>query len=211
MLDTEIVEFRALQRTARDFGWSIPDDEHLQLIGKTDRDAWAALTAMWEARPATRGNLHAIREAAGDYARAEKPAVMDGLLDLLGWAHREQVPVAVGSSSTRETITARLHQVELREAPDVIVGGDEVTHGKPAPDVLLLAAKRLGCEPSACVVIEHSDHGIKAAYAAGMTPFLVPDSSMPRDIPPDVRAKVILQLPSTTLGLASVDQRPNHG
>ena len=39
MLDTEIVEFRALQHAARDFGWSIPDDEYLQLIGKTDRGA----------------------------------------------------------------------------------------------------------------------------------------------------------------------------
>lgn len=189
MLDTEIVEFRAWQRAAQDFGWPISDDQFLQLIGKTERDAWAALTAWWEARPATRGSLHAIRESATSYASAEKTAVKDGLLDLLGWAHRVQVPVAVGSSSARETIIARLQQVELREAIHVIVGGDEVAHGKPAPDVFLLAAKRLGCEPRACVVIEDSDHGINAACAAGMTPFLVPDSSIPRVIPPDIRAK----------------------
>jgi beta-phosphoglucomutase-like phosphatase (HAD superfamily) len=189
MLDTEIVELRAWQRAATDFGWSIPDDDYLQLIGKTDRDAWAALAALWEARPATRGDLHAVRDAAAAYVSAEKPAVKDGLFDLLGWAHREQVPLAVGSSSARETIIARLEQVELHEAFEVIVGGDEVACGKPAPDVFLLAARRLGCMPHACVVIEDSDHGINAAYAAGMTPFLVPDSSIPRSIPPDIRAK----------------------
>jgi beta-phosphoglucomutase-like phosphatase (HAD superfamily) len=189
MLDTEIVEFRAWQRAAQDFGWSISDDEYLQLIGTTDRDAWAALTALWEARPATRGSLHAIRDSAAGYVSAEKPAVKDGLLDLLGWSHREHVPIAVGSSSARETIMARLEQVDLREAIDAIVGGDEVAHGKPAPDVFLLAARRLGCEPRTCVVIEDSDHGINAAYAAGTTPFLVPDSSIPRVIPTDIRAK----------------------
>ncbi len=189
MLDTEIVEFRAWQRAAQDFGWSISDDEYMQLIGKRDRDAWAALTAMWEARPAPRGSLHAIRASAACYVSAEKPAVKDGLLDLLGWVSREHVPVAVGSSSARETIFARLQQVELREVVDVIVGGDEVAHGKPAPDVFLLAAERLRCDPRACVVIEDSDHGVNAAYAAGMTPFLVPDSSIPRVIPPDIRAK----------------------
>jgi beta-phosphoglucomutase-like phosphatase (HAD superfamily) len=189
MFDTEIVEFRAWQRAASEFGWSISDDQYLQLIGTTERDAWAALTAWWEARPAPRGSLPAIRDRAAGYASAEQAAVKDGLLDLLGWATREQVPVAVASSSARDTIVARLEQAELREAVPVIAGGDEITHGKPAPDVFLLAARRLGCEPRDCVVIEDSDHGINAAYAAGMTPFLVPDSSIPRVIPPDILAK----------------------
>ncbi len=189
MLDTEIVELRAWQRASRDFGWSISDEAFLRLIGKTRREAWADLTALWEVCPGTRGSLHAIRERAGGYVSAETIAVKDGLVDLLGWARREQVPVAVGSSSARETIITRLRQAGLHEAVHVIAGGDEVDHGKPAPDVFLLAAKRLGCEPRACVVIEDSDHGINAARAAGMMPILVPDSSIPRVIPPDIRAK----------------------
>jgi beta-phosphoglucomutase-like phosphatase (HAD superfamily) len=71
---------------------------------------------------------------------------------------------------------------------DVTVGGDEVDHGKPAPDIFLEAARRLGCDPGLCVVLEDSDSGIRAAAAAGMTPFLVPDSSMPRVIPAAIRA-----------------------
>lgn len=198
MFDTEIVELRAWQRAASEFGWSISDDQYLQLIGTTERDAWAALTAWWEARPAPRGSLHAIRDSAAGYASAEQAAVKDGLLDLLGWASREQVPVAVASSSPRDTVIARLEQAELREAVPVIAGGDEIAHGKPAPDVFLLAARRLCCEPRDCVVIEDSDHGINAAYAAGMTPFLVPDSSIPRVIPPDILAKAYRTCESLT-------------
>ncbi len=210
MLDTEIVEFRAWQRAAQDFGWSISDEEYLRLIGKTDRDAWAALASLWEARPGTRGSLRAVREHAAGYVSAEKAAVKHGLVDLLGWANDQQVPVAVGSSSAREAIVARLRQVGLRESVHVIAGGDEVTRGKPAPDVFLLAAKRLGCEPRACVVIEDSDHGINAAHAAGMTPFLVPDSSIPRVIPPEIRAKAYKTCESLVevLGILRRSNRP---
>jgi HAD superfamily hydrolase (TIGR01509 family) len=209
MLDTEFVEYRALQRAAEDFGWSISDEQYLQLIGKTQRDAWAALTAWWQARPAGRGSLGAIRDRAACYARTETIAVKHGLLDLLGWAHSEQVPVAVASSSARATVISRLRKAGLSEAMGVIAGGDEVAHGKPAPDVFLLAAKRLGYEPRACVVIEDSDSGITAASAAGMTPFLVPDSSIPRVIPAAVKARAYRICKSLTevLGILSAAPR----
>jgi len=189
MLDTEIVEFRAWQRAADDFGWSMSDEQYLQLIGKTHRDAWAALTAWWDARPGRCGSLAAIADRAAGYASAETISVKPGLLDLLSWAHREQVPVAVASSSARATVVSRLSAAAVSDAIADIAGGDEVAHGKPAPDVFLLAAGRLGCEPDACVVIEDSDSGIAGASAAGMTPFLVPDSSIPREIPAAVRAR----------------------
>lgn len=205
MLDTEIVELRAWQRAAEDLGWPISDEQYLQLIGKTQRDAWAALSAWWQTQPARRGSLGAIGDRAACYARTETITVKHGLLDLLGWAHREQVPVAVASSSARATVISRLREAGLSEAVGVIAGGDEVAHGKPAPDVFLLAARRLGYEPRECVVIEDSDSGITAAAAAGMTPFLVPDSSIPRVIPSAVKARAYRTCESLTevLGILS--------
>ena len=58
---------------------------------------------------------------------------------------------------------------------DAIVGGNEVINGKPAPDIFLLAAERLGVKPCECYVFEDSSNGIKAAYNAGMKPIGVPD------------------------------------
>jgi beta-phosphoglucomutase-like phosphatase (HAD superfamily) len=188
MLDTEAVEFRSWQRAADDLGWSITSEQYARLIGLTTPDSWAILTAWYAERPATGGSLTDIADRAARYRGDEKTAVKDGLLDLLGWAGRESVPVAVASSSTRGTVVSRLRDAGLSEAVTAIAGGDEVAHGKPAPDIFLLAARRLGHEPAACVVAEDSDSGVRGAAAAGMTPFLVPDSSIPRAIPADVRA-----------------------
>ena len=210
MLDTEILEFRAWQRAAAEFGWPMPDEQYLRLIGQTKQDAQAALAALWEAQPGALGSLETIRERAASYASTATVTVKAGLLDLLRWAEREQVPVAVGSSSARTTIIARLGQAGLGQALPVIAAGDEVAHGKPAPDVFLLAAERLGCEPQSCVVIEDSDHGIAAAAAAGMTPFLVPDSSIPRTIPPAVRRKAYMTCESLTEVLGILSAAPGH-
>jgi beta-phosphoglucomutase-like phosphatase (HAD superfamily) len=205
MLETEIVEFRAWQRAAEDFGWSISDEQYVQLIGRTERDGWATLTAWWQARPGGSGSLTAVRDRALSYAANEKIMVKDGLLGLLSWAGREQVPVAVASSSKRGTVIARLRDAELISSITAIAGGDEVAHGKPAPDICLLAAGRLGCEPAACVVAEDSDSGILAASAAGMTPFLVPDSSIPRVIPAAIAERAYRVCASLTevLGILS--------
>jgi beta-phosphoglucomutase-like phosphatase (HAD superfamily) len=61
----------------------------------------------------------------------------------------------------------------------VVVSSDEVSHGKPAPDVFLEAARRLGADPGATLVIEDSLNGIRAAKAAGMGAILVPNAAIP--------------------------------
>jgi beta-phosphoglucomutase-like phosphatase (HAD superfamily) len=189
MIDTEAAEFRSWQRAAQDFGWSFSTEQHAQLLGRTNKDCWAIMTAWWEQFPASRGSLTEIWSRAVTYSSAEPVVVKKGLFDLLGWAEHEQLPVAVASSSTRANVTSRLREAGADRAVDATVGGDEVEQGKPAPDIFLEAARRLGREPGVCVVLEDSDSGITAAAAAGMTPFLVPDSSVPRVIPDAIRAR----------------------
>ena len=188
MIDTEAVEFRSWTRAAEDFGWSFSREQHAQLLGRTNKDCWALMTAWWEERPATGGSLTDIWSRAGEYSAAEPVVVKKGLFELLDWAKRERVPVAVASSSTRANVASRLREAGVDEEVDATVGGDEIEHGKPAPDIFLEAARRLGCEPRLCVVLEDSDSGITAAASAGMIPILVPDSSVPRVIPAEIRA-----------------------
>ncbi len=78
------------------------------------------------------------------------------------------IPVAVASSSPRERLDRTLSRAGLLDAFDVTVAGDEVTHGKPAPDMFLLAAERLGVPAETCIVIEDSPPGVRAGVAAGM-------------------------------------------
>jgi HAD superfamily hydrolase (TIGR01509 family) len=78
------------------------------------------------------------------------------------------VPVAVASSSPRERLRRTLGRAGLLDAFDALVAGDEVAHGKPAPDMFVLAAERLGVPPAECVVVEDSPPGVQAGLAAGM-------------------------------------------
>jgi beta-phosphoglucomutase-like phosphatase (HAD superfamily) len=76
-------------------------------------------------------------------------------------------------------IDAALAATGLSESFRVIISSDEVGHGKPAPDVFIEAARRLGADPATTLVVEDSLNGVKAARAAGMTVVLVPNHSVP--------------------------------
>jgi HAD superfamily hydrolase (TIGR01509 family) len=78
------------------------------------------------------------------------------------------VPLAVASSSRRERLDLTLERSGLGRYFGVTVAGDEVEHGKPAPDVYLLAAQRLGVRPGDCLAVEDTGHGAASAVAAGM-------------------------------------------
>lgn len=112
------------------------------------------------------------------------------------------LPLAVASSSHRTVIDAALDSLGIANLFRVVVASDEVTHGKPAPDVYLLAARRLAIDPADCLVIEDSLNGVLAARAAGMTVALVPNGS----VPPAAGAR---EAASMTLGsLAELDPLP---
>lgn len=83
-------------------------------------------------------------------------------------AYKGTVPLAVASGGRRSVVEATLKTVGLTELFDVIVTADDVQNGKPAPDIFLFAAERMGVSPAECIVYEDGDPGIVAAKAAGM-------------------------------------------
>jgi pseudouridine-5'-monophosphatase len=106
---------------------------------------------------------------------------MPGAVRLTLHLHRHGIPQAVASSSDRhhfELKTSR-HKEWFGIFQCFVVGADpDVKHGKPAPDVFLVAAQRLSAEPSSCLVFEDAPAGVEAARAAGMAAIAVPDSSI---------------------------------
>ena len=84
-------------------------------------------------------------------------------------------PTALASGSERSLIEAVMQDTALRGQFRVVVCTDDLPHGKPAPDVYLEAARRLGVTPEACVCVEDSPNGILAGKAAGMKVIAVPD------------------------------------
>ena len=76
-----------------------------------------------------------------------------GVRDILQYFKQHGVRVAVASSSKRATVLHNLKQADILSYFDAVVSGDQVTHGKPAPDIFLLAAQQIGCEPENCYVL----------------------------------------------------------
>jgi beta-phosphoglucomutase-like phosphatase (HAD superfamily) len=77
-------------------------------------------------------------------------------------------PVAIASGGTRDVVQSTLSKTGLAPLFPVVVTADDVVHGKPAPDMFLLAAKLMGVAPASCLVFEDGQPGIEAAEAAGM-------------------------------------------
>lgn len=91
-----------------------------------------------------------------------------GATRLVRELHELGVPLAVGSSGPRANVELAVRTLGLAQYFRVLVTGDDVLRGKPAPDIFLKAAAGLGVEPSSCVVIEDAPQGIQAGLAAGM-------------------------------------------
>ena len=88
-------------------------------------------------------------------------------------------PLALASSSNRPLIDAVLETSGLTRLFAATVSSEEVARGKPAPDVFLEAARRLGVEPSLCAAVEDSANGLRAAHAAGMRVVALPNAHYP--------------------------------
>jgi HAD superfamily hydrolase (TIGR01509 family) len=110
----------------------------------------------------------------------EAPPLIGGAVEAVR-AIAARVPVAIASSSNPELIEVVLRVSGLDGVVGEVVSSQEVPRGKPAPDVYLEAARRLGVEPARCTAVEDSHNGIRSAKAAGMRVIAVPNPHFPPD------------------------------
>lgn len=110
------------------------------------------------------------REKEGLYRELSKGRLspMKGLHTLMARLFQERIPVALATSAPELNVAHTLAELGLAGAFPIIVRGDEVGRGKPAPDVFIEAARRLGIDAADCLVFEDAPMGIEAAHAAGM-------------------------------------------
>ena len=104
-----------------------------------------------------------------------------GALALLDALDAAKLPKAIVTSSSRRTAERHLSLAGIDDRFDAILTRDDVSRGKPSPDLYLLAAKRMGAVPQACLAIEDSNPGVTAALAAGAITIMVPDIVPPTD------------------------------
>jgi beta-phosphoglucomutase-like phosphatase (HAD superfamily) len=118
-----------------------------------------------------------------------------GAGELLSLLWEGGIRTAVASGSSHASIEHHLRELGVYERFDAVVGGHDVEHGKPAPDIFLLAAEKIGAEPSDCIVFEDSANGVRAGHAAGMRVIGIPDIV---EFPADVKALLWHELSDMT-------------
>jgi HAD superfamily hydrolase (TIGR01509 family) len=181
MIDSEPLSQRAWQRALSDWGYTLTPETYARVIGITVRNALEIYKEVF-GPDAPIDTIFVRKQQYFDEILANDGMVIKaGLLDLVDWLDGHGIARAVASSTSRPLLNQKLATAGLTGKFDVIASGDEVQHGKPAPDIFLLAAERLGIAPANCVVLEDSNAGIKAAQAAGMLPVMVPDLLPPTE------------------------------
>ena len=104
-----------------------------------------------------------------------------GIHELLDFLKEKGIKTSVATSSPLDRTKEYLSQVGLVDAFDELVSGHMVEHGKPAPDIYIYAAEKLGLKSEECLVLEDSPTGLLAAYRAGCIPVMVPDQDQPNE------------------------------
>ena len=181
MFDTEQLAYNAWRHTTHSHGHSFTDEFYQTLIGKNVADTDRAIQEAF----GVDFPVAAMREERRRYIIAainrEGLAIKSGLLELLQFLNENKIPMAVASSTRRAIVEENLRRAGIGDYFQILVCGDEVTHGKPHPEMHLKTADLLSKHPSTCIVLEDSLPGIEAAHMAGMIPIMIPDMQQPTE------------------------------
>jgi len=173
LVDSERIAIRVDAVMLERLGWPLTEAEIIERFVGRPHDFMVAEIEAQLGRPLPAGWEEEFRPLYEEAFTADLVAV-DGIAEVLDHlaAERPDLPICVASSSSHRSIRRSLELTGLRHHfDDRISSVEDVTHGKPAPDVFLHAAARMGFEPSVCAVVEDSAHGVTAARAAGMKVF----------------------------------------
>jgi HAD superfamily hydrolase (TIGR01509 family) len=175
LLDSERPVRDAWMQVATDAGVALSPAAYLDLIGRNHRDSLLRLRAIF-GDDAALADAHRRVERLLAERFGERPFdVKPGARRWLQALRDARIPRAVASSTHRAEIERRLARADLLDFFQAVCGGDEVAHGKPAPDIYLLAVTRLGVAAPTTLAFEDSGHGALAAIAAGLDVVVVPD------------------------------------
>lgn len=174
LIDTEKLSY-ASYRHARDWAGLPADDElFYSVVGLNSRAGHERLVAGLS-HLTDYDRFRAVWREAFDASMAEEVPVKRHVRDVLETLSSRGTPMAVATSTNAGSAHDRLSRAGLRKHFSVLIGGDQIQNGKPAPDIYLKAAATLGLAPSRCAGFEDSANGVRAAVSAGLVTVQVPD------------------------------------
>jgi putative hydrolase of the HAD superfamily len=196
VLDTETPIYEAWRAAYRSHGHELTLDDWQHALGTHGGfEPLAHLAA--RVGPGLDREATLLRVRSESARGCDAQALLPGVSRLLDTARARGLRRAVASSSTRAWVSGWLERHGVGGLVEVVCGREDVERVKPAPDLFVLAARRLGVDPCRCVAFEDSPNGLRAARAAGMRVVAVPNVLTAR-----------LALPEHDLRLDSLAERP---
>jgi HAD superfamily hydrolase (TIGR01509 family) len=173
ILDSETAEFQSHQRLFAEWRTTLSEDEWCEGVGILKPEThWFDRLCQRAPDPP---DFERFQELTRQYFREHlSTEPMPGVSALLGALITAGIPRAIASGAPLDWVRRGLKGVGLATSFDTIVTSDQVPRGKPAPDVYLEAARRMGVEPARCVAVEDSGPGLASARAAGMRTVVIP-------------------------------------
>jgi HAD superfamily hydrolase (TIGR01509 family) len=179
IVDSEQVWDEVRERYTRESGGTYIESATRDMMGMSAPE-WSAYMAATLGVPGTPEEINDAVVAQMLERYGEDPPLIAGAVDAVRRVGARW-PLAIASSSNPELIEVVLRVSGLDALIEIAVSSQEVARGKPAPDVYLEAARRLGVDPARCVAVEDSHNGIRSAHAAGMRVVAVPNPHFPPD------------------------------
>jgi HAD superfamily hydrolase (TIGR01509 family) len=173
LVDTEVLIRDLMMEIAPQFGGALPESVFQRMIGLgAEGDA----VARAHFGPTFPFETYARELERRIYAAVDAGvALKAGVTELLDYLQAAKIPRAIATSSSHRAVRRTLGPSGVLSRFQTVVAAGDYARGKPSPDPYLAAAARLGLAPDACLALEDSHNGVRAAHAAGMTTVMVPD------------------------------------
>lgn len=177
MIDSERISLRVWREYLDTFDCTLSDEDYRAMIGMNTQASAAYVKSITRISPGVdeivRDHRTRLYEVIG---RDAQP--MPGLIELIETLQELGLSLGVASNSPADYVDRALFAIHMKPVFSVVVAADQVARGKPAPDVYIAAAEKLGVLPEACMAVEDSPLGLKAALAAGMRCVVVPNHDL---------------------------------
>ncbi len=169
IIDSARAHERSWERLAEELDRPLPEDHFLRGFGMRNEVIFPDIL-QWSRDPDEIHQWSRQKESLyREVIREEGVTILPGVIRYLKSLRDAGIPCVIGTSTQRDNVEFILEMTELRPYFQEMVTSEDVSHGKPDPEVFLKAAERAGLPPEQCVVFEDALYGIQAAKAGGMT------------------------------------------
>lgn len=177
LADSEPLYLEGINEVLNQYGVELSAGDNVETMGTTVEVTWQKVIERFCLPPESFDDCVAAYDQAMERLLRRAGEPLPGARTLLTELRRRNVPYALASSALPNWIRSVLEATGLDGSFEVIVSRSMVEHGKPAPDIYLCAADKLGIDPTRCVALEDTPTGLASAKAAGMLVVQVRGSS----------------------------------